>query len=146
MDPETLAQITGFVYHEMELVYNIHITMKEMENVVEKMENAKRNIKESSEDLKHTYTGISERFRFRSPLEEFVGRAISKLEENIGVQENVTEGFSIAADRINNAVRKLNQQVESMTSDVVAKMPEEMMPPPAKVQSPPPKPYEFQII
>ena len=134
VDPALLAEISGFVYHEPDLVLHIHRTLSELKVIATNINTTKTNIRESTDDLLLTYNKTTGMFRAKGALDENLEKAIKKLEENVNFQDSVTEGFISAADSIHASVQKLNKQIERMTSAVVAKIPKSML---VAAQSPP---------
>ena len=120
LDEILQEQLDGFVYHDKDVILHLFNTMKELKKKMKDMDLAKKTIVDSSDDLLHTYNRTHVLFRARSPVESPVENSIRMLEENVELQKDITSTFSKAADIMNNSIRRLNQQIDRMTSAVVA--------------------------
>ena len=123
MDDSMLAEIDSFVYHEPDLIIHIRNTVQDIAKIAGYIESTKSSILQSTSELVQTYKKTERFFRSKDQRDETVARAIKKLEDNVHLQEMVTEGFVSAASNIQGSVSKLNREVEQMAKDVIAKFP-----------------------
>ncbi|KAJ9595390.1 hypothetical protein L9F63_013414 [Diploptera punctata] len=121
--PELLKEVKGFVYHEPDLVLHIHKTLGELEKIARNIDSTKTNIRASTNELLILYNKTTNVFKDYDPIDETIARAIQKLDENVNVQDEVTNGFIAAAESIHRSIQRLNLQISQMTSAVIKKMP-----------------------